>query len=374
MNRMGISSVAISLAVFFLGFQVFPSNSFATIKYEGTATEITELQAAVEAFVKDSLKAQAIIDNLKKASTGEVKIKFGDTIDIAIADKTNKVITIDKKAVEKMKQVGTGKALEQFSVPYLIGHEAWHILNPSHTENQTVSKINEIRVEKKSSKRTRYTPVKKDKKLLLPFDDKSSVDVTEALKTGTGGSPAIDIWQESNEINLVGTGTLDSGLALSLDPLASQHYLDLELPDGDIQLQLKELNFTLFNVEDTDFNLSINDFHMEFESFDYFGNYTGTNIIDLYLPHQTPYGSWLASTTGNISFDFSGDLGWENSLFSGLAIEAINNANISFDAAEQEWFGTADLVGVKFAPIPEPSTYLLFGAGLILIIGLRKRR
>lgn len=229
--------------------------SEATIIREGTDEEQIELQKIIDEYRNGSAQAQAIITALESEETGTVTVRFGNTIDIATADTVNKVITIDKAAVAAMKQIdkpgGGGKALEQVSMPYVFGHEALHILNPGHTEDQIVGKNNEVRIEKGSSKRTKYGVDQEGGLIVLPFDDGSKVDLTDALKVNAGnaGLPGMAIFQEANSLNLAASQQESGAIELTLDSSAGDQYMTLYMPDelggGGISVKLMELSAML---------------------------------------------------------------------------------------------------------------------------------
>jgi len=346
----------------------------ATIMVQGTDEEKAAINAAMEEIKKNSATAQAILDDLDKPETGDVVIKFGDTSDIATATSPPPTITLDKAAIAKMKQVGEGKALEQFSLPYLIIHEAWHILHPDQSEDQTVAKVNEVRGERQSSKRLKYEPDIVDRRLYLPFDDNSKVDLTDALKTGSGGTKAVDFWQSAG-LSLSGTSMAEGGFELSLSGGAPQA-MTLTLPPvyGGSSLIVELLNLSAMlqpSVSD-DFSLSVSVFEMTFGSFDLDGQQTGLNFVSFYLDHQTPYGDW--TYTGEevaFTFDFAGDLGWSNDLFSSDFAMAYEHLTGTMWPTLEGWTGEGILTGVKFGPIPEPASLAFITAGALLL--LRRR-
>jgi hypothetical protein len=362
-----------------------PFSAHATLVLEGSIEEKAELRKIIDAYKKDSPKAQAIVADLEKTETGDVKVRFGKTADIATAQPGAKIITINKPAVSAMKLIekpdGGGKALEQFSMPYLFGHEGIHILRPGDTEDQVVSRNNEVRVEKGSSKRTKYEVDKVGEKTVLPFDDGSKVDLTDAFRASaaTGGSPGVSILQTAGNLAFSALEDATTGeLTLGLTQGSIDQYMTLSLPDelgGElISVKLLEISTRLTPSSSMDFSLVANDFYMKFEAFDLGGRNTGTNIIRPYLPHQTPYGYREILADDVLRFDFSGDLGWTNALFDeesfALAVE-------SFDitlarTAGNGWAGTGSLSGMKFT-VPEPSSALLIFAGAFALVALRSR-
>jgi hypothetical protein len=362
-----------------------PFSAHATLVLEGSIEEKAELRKIIDDYKKDSPKAQAIVADLEKTETGDVKVRFGKTADIATAQPGAKIITINKPAVSAMKLIekpdGGGKALEQFSMPYLFGHEGIHILRPGDTEDQVVSRNNEVRVEKGSSKRTKYEVDKVGEKTVLPFDDGSKVDLTDAFRASAaaGGSPGVSILQTAGNLAFSALEDATTGeLTLGLTQGSIDQYMTLSLPDelgGElISVKLLEISTRLTPSSSMDFSLVANDFYMKFEAFDLGGRNTGTNIIRPYLPHQTPYGYREILADDVLRFDFSGDLGWTNALFDeesfALAVE-------SFDitlarTAGNGWAGTGSLSGMKFT-VPEPSSALLIFAGAFALVALRSR-
>lgn len=368
------------LPAFFL-----PFTAHATLVLEGSTEEKAELRKIIDDYKKDSPKAQAIVADLEKAETGDVKVRFGRTADIATAQPGAKIITINKPAVSAMKLIekpgGGGKALEQFSMPYLFGHEGIHILRPGDTEDQVVSRNNEVRVEKGSSKRTKYEIDKVGEKTVLPFDDGSKVDLTDAFRAraAAGGSPGVSVLQTAGNLAFSALENAATGeLTLGLTQGAIDQYMTLSLPDElggeSISVKLLEISTRLAPSSSTDFSLVANDFYMKFDAYDLGGRNTGTNIIRPYLAHQTPYGYREMLSDDLFRFDFSGDLGWTNALFGAESFAlAVESFDITLSrTAGNGWAGTGSLSGMKFT-VPEPSSALLIFAGALALAVLRSR-
>lgn len=363
-----------------------PMRAEATLIFQGTEQEKKELQQIIDEFKKDSLKAQAEVADLEKTVTGNVTVKFGNTIDLATASRPpDKIITINKAAIAAMKLIdkpgGGGKALEQFSTPYLFGHEGVHILNPTLTEDQVVSKINEVQVEKGSVKRTKYNVDIVDRKTVLSFDDGSKVDLTDAFRIAAGGgaTPGVAIFQQANFLGLSAVQQASGAIALTLDTGIGDQYMTLYLPNelggGSISVKLLELSAILNHSVSSDFSLVASDFYMKFDAFNLGGANTGTNIIRPYLDHQTPFGYWKWISDNSFTFDLSGDLGWTNALFGpddmALAVESISGAMLP--TGSDHWSGTGNLTGAKFA-VPEPSSTALLLLGFVTLVGIRYAR
>jgi hypothetical protein len=367
----------------------------AGLVYEGTPEEQAELKKIVDD-IKTNWPADAkkILDDLdkKKDDKGnpvDVKIKFGPTPDIATGDPTKNEIVLNKDAINKMKQInnpaGNGKALEQFSKPYLILHEGLHVLG-NLNENDVVSKVNVIQEANGSSKRKKYEADSEDGKVTLPFDDGSKVDLTEALKEPKKEGEtkkSVDTGQKAEELKMKAEQTNDT-FRMSLDPGAGNQTMNLRTPFefGGKSLDVSLLNLTanLFQAPgNTEFPLAVEDFSLSFGSFLYNGQATGINTLDLILAGRTPYGYWDYQPGDTaFSFDFSGDFLWNNDLFGqlvtqGYAVEVLKG---SFYLENGQWLGTCDLEGVKFGPntIPAPAPGMLSLLGVGLVGGYKRIR
>lgn len=359
----------------------------AELDIQGTPEQKKLIDDAIAEIQKDSPTAKAIIDELKGDKIGKVVVKIGDTADVATANPTTKVITIDAAAIAKFKQVGSGKALEQSSVGYILLHEGWHVLRPrkkgedaGDDENKTVSKINEVQTERKSATRGSYSPDSSDGRLLIPFSDGSKLDVTDAFKSSAASAPVGKFVEMPSTLQVKADRTPNGEIHLTLAGEAPQ-FMTMELPPeaggGSRTLQIFALDALLVHETGTDFPLTVCEFGLDFASFDLLGRSTGANHLGLYFDHQTPFGTWdlPSAGDGSFAFDFAGDLGWSSDLFDfetgGIAVERLTGTMTTF--GDGHWQGLATLEGLKFAPvIPEPATWLLTVAGLAML-AMRKR-
>lgn len=354
----------------------------AELDIQGSDAEKKLINDAIVEIQKDSPTAKSVIDGLKAPGIGKVVVKIGNSADVATADTVNKVITLDNEAIKKFKLVGTGKALEQSTLPYILVHEGWHILHPGDDENATVTAINKVQTERKSATRTSYAPDTVNGRLLLPFSDGSKVDLTDALKAAGPGGAVGKFIETASGLALGGTPDPSGGIRLSLvagtDPtLALQ--LPTELGGGVRSLRIYSLDATLRPAIGTDFPLTVTEFGMSFEPFEIGGVSTGLNSLGLYFDHQTPYGTWSLSAGVHeaFTFDFSGDLEWSNALFDfatgGIAVERLAGT-MAYLPDSDTWRGQADLDGLKFGPVPEPSALGLLVAGLLGLAVVRRVR
>lgn len=375
-----------ALAMFVFGC-VISISANAKIDIQGTDAEKTEIQKAIDDMKASSSATKKLYEELE-ARSETVVIKYGpdELNDIATANTRTNVVIIDKSRLDKLKQIGTGKALEQLTLPYVIVHEALgHILN--HLKGQpageaaAMATTNQARIDNKSTERSEYTKVVGGK-LTVPFKDGSSVDTTDALKSPAGGTGKASklVGEEGAGIKISGSPS-SSGNSISV-ALAGPAPVSFKFEDGSTQdVNLTGLSLLFQNSLSTgeftlEGNLYNTDVVLAFDSFYLDGKQSGTNILKMWDPTRNMVGHWeFAPDLLSFSFYLSGDFLWQNDLFAnGYAGETLTGTMTALQGGG--WDGTATLAGVKAYSVPEPPTIamVILAALLGCVSGSRNHR
>src|ERR1051325_10490494 len=175
----------------------------------GTPTEMQTIQNAINDITAHSTTANRLFNELQ-ARPEDVTIGFGDAPDIGLATSDNKMVILNKAAIDSLKQIGSGRALEETSLGKIIAHEALgHILNglkkSPNGEDVAMSVERMISADLGSPKRTAYRfPL--GGKDTIPYNDGSFVDTTDAFKQAKHvGGPHYARIQQNASLNLIGT-------------------------------------------------------------------------------------------------------------------------------------------------------------------------
>ncbi|MBV2182955.1 MAG: hypothetical protein KUL88_00210 [Rhizobium sp.] len=356
----------------------------AKIDIKGTDAEKAEIQKAIDDMKASSPATKKLYEELE-ARSETVVIKFGadELNDIATANTKTNVVIIDKSRLDKLKLIGTGKALEQMTLPYVIVHEALgHILNnlkgQPAGEAAAMATTNQARIDNKSIERSEYLKVV-DGKLTVPFKDGSSVDTTDALKSPAGGTGKASklVGQEGVDIKISGSPS-SSGDSISV-ALASPAPVRFSFEDGSTQyVNLTRLSLLFQNSLDTgeftlEGNLYNTDIILAFDSFNLDDGKTGTNILKMWDPTRNMVGHWeFSPDLLSFSFYLSGDFLWQNDLFSnGYAGETLAGTMTALQGGG--WNGIATLAGVKAYAVAEPPTLAMLILAVLLGWGCRVR-
>jgi hypothetical protein len=365
--------------------------SSGKIVLQGTADEMKQLQQAIDDMKAASPTGKKLYDALV-ALPQSVTIKFGDVPDIGGASDDGKSIVLNKAALSAVKQIdapgGGGKALEESSLKYVLGHEALgHILpnllksRAGHGEDVAVRTENILHSESGSATRTKYYE-RVGNKDTIPFSDGSRLDITDAEKSShtSGGKQPYARAQEDAKLSLSATVNADGSVSLRLDPGAGSQHITLdthEFGGGILSVPLLGFSATLQNSladqPDNLFNLVVTDFSMKFDSFALGSSgVTGVNTIDMIEPSRTPIGSWDFSAGAPFSFQFSGDFLWHNALFDsvndfGYVLDSFTG---SLSPTGAGLLGDAVVEGAKYG-VPEPHSSVLACSGLLALAAAR---
>jgi hypothetical protein len=379
--------------------QVGAPVAWARITIQGTNAEKRQIQQAINGIKQASPTARRLFQELEQRREN-VTIRFGDSIDIAVATGNNRMVILNKDAISRLKQIdrpaGGGRALEQTSLGHIIAHEALgHILNGlkrrPNGEDVAVAVENRIREEERSPKRTKYYE-RSGNKDTIPFDDGSRVDTTDALRRPkkAGGRPFARL-EEDAFLDVSARLTPEGNVEVTLDPLAGTQQLALDLAEfgGGVELvDLLDLTATLAPSADPEFDLVVPEFVMEFESLQ-LGRLgpTGINLIELIQPTRTPIGMWdfagppPASPPPDgrgqdFSFEFAGDFRWTNPLFGRLDEEGYvldSFMGVMIATSQDRWAGTSTVEGAKYAPVAVPATLVLLAYGVLALLLWQRR-
>ncbi len=364
--------------------QIVAPPAWAGITIAGTDAEKQEIQQAIDNLKNTSATAKSLFDELE-ARPESVTIRFGKTSDLATADSSE--VILNKEALQCLKQIGEGKALEASSLGHTIAHEALgHTLGilkglpeSKRGEAAAVGVENKIRQEQGLPKQVKTES--KDGRETILFSDGSRLDVTDALEKSRTGFLRI----QGDAVLALSASLNDQGFVnLTLDPNAGTQQLALDLArfGGDAEfVTLLSLTADLTSsTESEDFNLEVVSLSLVFDSFLLGGEPTGTNFIDFLLPERTSIGNWDFSGGGqDFSFEFAGDFLWSNQLFQNLKEDGYVLQSFAGAMAARsgtEWAGTATVAGGMYGPgpIPEPSTLTLLGIGTLGLLGYARRR
>ena len=358
------------------GMMVNADQAYAKITLEGTAEEKAELQKAIDEAKSSSAATKTLYTSLE-ARPQNVVIKFGANKDIAVANTGSMEVIIDKTKLAKMTQVGTGQALEQMTLKYVIVHEALgHIENKlagkSWGEPAAMATTNQLRKDDKSATRTKYIEVN-DGKATIPFSDGSKIDITEALKAPSAGKGKA-FAEITEQARIAFRGVQDANSSMFKLDLAQSTPSSMKLLfDGGTSrfVEINGLSLSLGQIAEDPLlpgiNLEGSNFGMEFANFIWNGSDTGTNILSMLDPSRTLSGSIGFASSDEFEFDIVGDFGWENALFdNGYAVEHLVGS-MKRDA-DNVWIGSASLSGIKFAVVPEPGTISILLLGLLLLV------